>query len=49
MLSMVPLFLDTDPNGKTSASSPQDHRDTGRGNVRAIIGKGPGALVNQGE
>ncbi|KAJ5406946.1 hypothetical protein N7465_008230 [Penicillium sp. CMV-2018d] len=39
------VVSDTDPNGKTSAS-PQDHGDTGRGSVRAIIGKGPGALVN---
>ncbi|KAJ6137672.1 hypothetical protein N7471_004158 [Penicillium samsonianum] len=37
---------DTHPEGKTSASSPQDHGDTGRDSVRAIIGKGPGALIN---
>ncbi|KAI3144437.1 hypothetical protein CBS147325_5197 [Penicillium roqueforti] len=40
------VVYDTDPDSKTSASSPQDHRDTGRDSVRAILGKGPGALVN---
>ncbi|KAJ5275869.1 hypothetical protein N7524_002022 [Penicillium chrysogenum] len=40
------IVSDTDPGGKVSASSPQDHGDTGRGSVRAIIGKGPGALIN---
>ncbi|CAI7565065.1 unnamed protein product [Penicillium discolor] len=40
------VVSDTDPKGKTSASSAQDRGDTGRDSVRAIIGKGPGALVN---
>ncbi|CAP74282.1 Pc14g01410 [Penicillium rubens Wisconsin 54-1255] len=40
------VVSDTDPGGKVSASSPQDYGDTGRGSVRAIIGKGPGALIN---
>ncbi|KAJ5162871.1 uncharacterized protein N7500_004701, partial [Penicillium coprophilum] len=37
---------DTDPKYKASSSSSQDHEDTGRGSVKAIIGKGPGTLVN---
>jgi hypothetical protein len=40
------VVFDTDPRGKISVSSPQDHGDTGRDSVRAIIGKGPGALIN---
>ncbi|CAG8265697.1 unnamed protein product [Penicillium nalgiovense] len=40
------VVFDTDPEGKASSSSPQDHGDTGRDSVRAIIGKGPGALIN---
>lgn len=40
------VVSDTDPEGKVSASSPQDYGDTGRGSVRSIIGKGPGALIN---
>ncbi|KAJ5961057.1 uncharacterized protein N7479_008207 [Penicillium vulpinum] len=37
---------DTDPNGKSSPSSPQDNENTGRDSVRAMIGKGPGSLIN---
>ncbi|KAK4863246.1 hypothetical protein LT330_002024 [Penicillium expansum] len=40
------VVYDTDPQGKNSASSLQDYGDTGRDSVRAMIGKGPGALVN---
>ncbi|KAJ5514848.1 hypothetical protein N7463_004400, partial [Penicillium fimorum] len=37
---------DTDPRGNTLTPSPQDHGDIGRDSVRAIIGKGPGPLIN---
>jgi hypothetical protein len=37
---------DTDPKGKKWPSSPHDDGDIGRDSVRAIIGKGPGALIN---
>ncbi|KAG0158770.1 hypothetical protein PDIDSM_6289 [Penicillium digitatum] len=42
------VVYDTDPKRKifASSSSPQDHEDTGRDSVRAMIGKGPGAPVN---
>ncbi|KAJ5430506.1 hypothetical protein N7491_007522 [Penicillium cf. griseofulvum] len=40
------VLHDTDPKGKNWPSSPHDDGEIGRDSVRAIIGKGPGALIN---
>ncbi|CAG8898377.1 unnamed protein product [Penicillium egyptiacum] len=40
------VVSDTDPKAKVSASAAQGRGDTGRDSVRAIVGKGPGILIN---